>query len=282
MVAICLSMPLKSEFVNFERFKNPLMTKLKYFRADVNSDGSLTLQELAHYINQKVSDHIDTSIKQNSQIFAEVDKNPVDGLISWEEYHQYFLRKIGLDEKYVKTHNENKHIKLDRKSKEILMKDKALWSEVARTDPYSLTLDEFLAFQHPEASTTNLLNLVDDILRHFDVDGDDQLTIEEFTSTHSTNNENKKFFITHDVTERKAEFKRFIDKNYDGKADRGELLTYVDPRHPRHSVLEATTLFNFSDVNKDMVLSLEEVLSHTQLFISSKMISTMENFHDEF
>lgn len=139
------------------------------------------------------------------------------------------------------------------------MKDKALWSEVARTDPYSLTLDEFLAFQHPEASTTNLLNLVDDILRHFDIDGDDQLTIDEFTSTHSTNNENKKFFITHDVTERRAEFKRFIDKNYDGKADRGELLTYVDPRHPRHSVLEATTLFSFSDVNKDMVLSLEEV-----------------------
>lgn len=29
------------------------------------------------------------------------------------------------------------------------MKDRALWNEAARTDSFSLTLDEFLAFRHP-------------------------------------------------------------------------------------------------------------------------------------
>lgn len=53
------------------------------------------------------------------------------------------------------------------------MKDKANWQEASRNDPESLTLDEFLAFQHPEASPSNLLNLVNDILTLFDDNGDE-------------------------------------------------------------------------------------------------------------
>jgi Ca2+-binding EF-hand superfamily protein len=70
---------------------------------------------------------------------------------------------------------------------------------------------------HPEASTSNLLNVVEDILRHFDSDGDDQLTVEEFTNTFSSNAENKKLFLSDNLEERKAEFKKLIDKNHDGK-----------------------------------------------------------------
>lgn len=36
---------------------------------------------------------------------------------------------------------------------EQIMKDKALWNEAARTDSFSLTLDEFLAFRHPGKQT---------------------------------------------------------------------------------------------------------------------------------
>lgn len=139
------------------------------------------------------------------------------------------------------------------------MRDKANWQEASRNDPESLSLDEFLAFQHPEASTSNLLGLVDDILRLFDDDGDEKLTVDEFTNNYSTSNENKKLFVTDDLKERRIEFKSLIDKNNDGKADRGELLAYVDFKNPRHSIKEAVTLFNLSDKNKDNKLSLEEV-----------------------
>lgn len=193
--------------------------KFAFRKADSNADGSLTIRELAKYINLKICDHIDTAIKRNPQVFSEIDKTPVDGLVSWNEYHTYFLKnlKLGLDESYITNHDEKKHLKLDRKSKEALMRDKARWAEVLSSDPTSLTLDEFLAFQHPEASTSNLLNLVEDILRHFDNDGDDLLTVEEFTNTYSSSSDNKKLFLSESIDERRAEFKKLIDKNRDGK-----------------------------------------------------------------
>lgn len=193
--------------------------KFAFRKADSNADGFLTIRELAKYINLKICDHIDTAIKQNPQVFSEIDKTPVDGLVSWNEYHTYFLKnlKLGLDDSYITNHDEKKHLKLDRKSKEALMRDKARWAEVLSSDPTSLTLDEFLAFQHPEASTSNLLNLVEDILRHFDNDGDDLLTVEEFTNTYSSSSDNKKLFLSDSIDERRAEFKKLIDKNRDGK-----------------------------------------------------------------
>jgi calcium-binding protein len=193
--------------------------KFAFRKADSSGDGFVTIRELAKYINLKICDHIDSSIKRNPQIFSEIDRSPTDGLVSWNEYHTYFLKnlKLGLDENYITNHDEKKHIKLDRKSKEALMRDKARWTEVLASDPASLTLDEFLAFQHPEASTSNLLNLVEDILRHFDTDGDDLLTADEFTNTYSSSADNKKLFLSDNLQERRAEFKTLIDKNHDGK-----------------------------------------------------------------
>lgn len=239
---------------------------------------------MARYINVKIREHIDTAIKTNPSVFGEVDKNPRDGLITWEEYHAYFLRQHGLDEKYIKQHNEVRHDPLDRKAKEQLMKDKALWGEAARSDPFSLTLDEFLAFRHPESSVANLIALVEDLLGQFDEDGDDHLTLAEFSNDINdvTYNEGKKLIAFKNANERKMEFTKLIDKNGDQKADRSELVAYIDPRHPRHALQEAATLFTLADENSDGKLTLEEILKHFNLFLQSKMIRTAESFHDDF
>ena len=47
------------------------------------------------------------------------------------------------------------------------MRDRASWSEAAHTDPDYLTLDEFLAFRHPESSHATILTLVDELLDKF-------------------------------------------------------------------------------------------------------------------
>lgn len=60
------------------------------------------------------------------------------------------------------------------------MKDKASWMEAAKSNPDSLTLDEFLAFTHPESSAANQLALVDELYDKFDRDGDELLTEDEF------------------------------------------------------------------------------------------------------
>lgn len=59
--------------------------------------------------------------------------------------------------------------------------------------------------------------------------------------------------------ERKEEFKRLIDIDNNGKANRSELLSYVDPRHPRHALTEAAGLFDLADENSDQRLVLDEV-----------------------
>uniref|UniRef100_A0A182J788 EF-hand domain-containing protein n=1 Tax=Anopheles atroparvus TaxID=41427 RepID=A0A182J788_ANOAO len=267
----------------FRKLEQSVVNELTaaFTKADTNGDKQLAVQELAKYINFKIREHIDNAIRNNPIMFVEIDHKPRDGLVSWEEYESYWLRDKGIqgDSHMKKVAFE----KLDRKVKESIARDKALWMEAARTDPLSLTLDEFLSFRHPESSTVNLLNLVDDILRQFDVDGDDHLTVEEFSDVQTTDlGEGKKFILSQNVRERKEEFTKVIDKNKDGRADRGELLSYVDPRHPRYAIQEATTLFSLADTNNDKKLTLNELFAKSAIFISSKMIHTAESFHDEF
>lgn len=47
------------------------------------------------------------------------------------------------------------------------MRDKAAWGEAARSDPDHLTVDEFLAFRHPESSHATILALVEDLIDKF-------------------------------------------------------------------------------------------------------------------
>lgn len=216
---------------------------------------------MAQYINKNIVDHIDEAIRLNPREFRRVDISPADGLITWDEYHRFFLKEHGMTEADIDEHNEIKHTGLNRKAREDMMRDKARWSEAARTDLFTLTIDEYLSFRHPESSISNLLELVDDLLRQFDQDGDEQLTIEEFSEVSGDDDDDliRKSLISKTMVERREEFKRIIDKNHDGKADRGELLNYVNPKTPRYALQEAATLFSLCDENHDNKLSLDEV-----------------------
>lgn len=112
------------------------------FRADLNGDLMLTIQELARFINRRIREHIEASIRNNPFNFSDIDQAPRNGLVTWDEYCAHFLRTHGFSEKVVKE-------AIDRNTKELLARYRALWNEAARTDSFSLTLDEFLAFQHP-------------------------------------------------------------------------------------------------------------------------------------
>lgn len=91
-------------------------------RADTNRDSQLNIEELARYINKQIRDHIETAIRTNPMRFAEIDVQPRDGLVSWDEYHSYFLRKKGLPSSYVDDHVESKHEGLDRTAKGMSIK----------------------------------------------------------------------------------------------------------------------------------------------------------------
>ncbi|XP_031634762.1 45 kDa calcium-binding protein [Contarinia nasturtii] len=253
-------------------------------KADLDGDDALSLQELARYINRRIRTHIEASIRNNPIIFSEIDQSPRNGLITWDEYYTYFLKQLGYDDAFIQQIDRKRNSNLDRNTKDLLIRDKALWNEAARTDTFFLTLDEFLAFKHPESSAANLLSLVDDLLRQFDEDGDDHLTMDEFSNVVADDLDDKwrQYMIEKNTFQRQEEFKRLIDKNHDGVADRSELLTYVSPKHPRHALQEAAILFNIADLNKDQKLSLQELESAGNVFMVSRMINTSQTFHDDF
>ncbi|KAG5889320.1 hypothetical protein JTB14_027468 [Gonioctena quinquepunctata] len=162
------------------------------------------------------------------------------------------------------------------------MRDKASLGGSCKIESGSLTLDEFLAFTHPESSASNQLALVDELYDKFDRDGDELLTENEFAVLQTEGKGNETFVIRQDENERRAEFRKSIDLNGDGKADRRELLHYVAPQSPRHSEHEAEALLALADNDHDNMLSLDEILAHPDLFLKSKMVDTARSFHDEF
>ncbi|KAK4878985.1 hypothetical protein RN001_007131 [Aquatica leii] len=251
-------------------------------KADENKDQRLDSKELSKWIRLKIIEHITVAVSNNYVLFSKIDINPKNGVISWGEYHMYFLKKRGFSKKYIHNHDEKRHRGLQRSIKEQIMRDKASWLEAAQSDPDALTLEEFLAFTHPESSAANHLTLVDELYDKFDRDGDELLTEDEFAVLQTLDGDDETVIIRQDENERRAEFRKSIDVNGDGKADRRELLRYVAPQSPRHSEHEAEALLALADANHDDALSLDEILAHPDLFLKSKMVDTAQSFHDEF
>ncbi|XP_063231038.1 45 kDa calcium-binding protein isoform X10 [Bacillus rossius redtenbacheri] len=251
------------------------------YRADTDGDGFLSVQELANWINNKVQEHITQALQENFGLFTAIDIQPRNGVVSWSEYHAHFLKQRGFSHEYI--HKHKSHRTLTRSMKEAIMRDRASWSEAARSDPDHLTLDEFLAFRHPESSHAAVLALVDELLDKLDRDGDEVLTEEEFSSLQAEGDGEKEGeTLMQGKEERRKEFKEVIDRDKNGKADRTELLRYMDPKNPRHAREEARSLLALADTDSDARLSLPEILSKTDLFLASKMVDTARSFHDEF
>ncbi|XP_075211432.1 stromal cell derived factor mayday isoform X1 [Lycorma delicatula] len=274
-----------NDFKTIEKFNKhkllspPELLESIFLKVDKDNDGQLSIDEVSQYINLRTQEHIDSAMQENYGLFMSIDVDPRNGLVSWEEYHKYFLMQNGLSEDYANKHVE-KHSSLDRVLKEAISRDKASWSEAARNDPDFLTLDEFLAFRHPESSHITILGLVEELLDKLDRNDDDILTEDEFAQLKV--GDNGEALLSQGEKERREEFRTLVDTNSDGKADRKELVMYIDPKNPRHAKEEAISLVALADTSHDGKLSLQEVLSKVDLFLGSKMVDTARSFHDEF
>jgi len=245
-------------------------------KIDTNDNGYVSVDELRNWIISKVKEHIQGALRENIFLFTAIDTDPRNGAVSWDEYHAWFLKKNGINSTEFESPHDEHHAELSRNLREKIAWDQASWSEAAKTDPKLLNLDEFLTFRHPESSHSNLLNKADEILGEYDRDADELLTWEEYSSISEDS------ILVKRSEKRRDEFDNFMDRNRDGKLDKREILTYLDPRNPRHSHLEAESLIQLSDKNSDMQLSLDEILQMADAFLSSKVIDTESKFHDEF
>lgn len=245
----------------------------------------LTSGELAFYINQNVIRHVRMAKSANHKLFITVDVAPKDGLLSWDEYHTYFLVKSGVtsNDATTTTHNEKKSSMVSRRVKDTISRDKSLWVEAAKYDGDTLTLtkEEFLLFRHPEASPLRLSETVDDMMKQLDMDGNELLSLEEFVET-LPNDANVPRLPSASTKERKDEFQKYVDVNGNGHASKDELLQYIDPRNFRYATTEAVNLFNIGDTNNDGLLSAQEVFNKFDVFLASKMVRALDALHEEF
>ncbi|KAK6620715.1 hypothetical protein RUM43_011010 [Polyplax serrata] len=257
-----------------------------FHKADRNGDNYLNSDEITKWINVKTQEHIHEAIVDNYKTFLTIDVRPKNGLISWEEYHSYFLQRNGLTQNNsavpdgVPSALSGEKLS-SRKVQEAIMRGKAAWSETAKNDPAHLNLDEFLSFRHPESSYTSIIYLVDEIFKKFDTDADEVLTEDEFSTVRGDEDDERPKSMTQEENERRREFREMVDLNKDGTATRKEMLAYVDPKNPRHAKEEADTLIELADVDGDGRLSLDEIFNKMDIFLGSKMIDAGDSFHDE-
>ncbi|XP_070207360.1 45 kDa calcium-binding protein-like [Littorina saxatilis] len=276
---------------NHEEFENDRYeeaeSKLKdiVFKVDGDQDGKLSVAELEGWVMSKMEEHFDEALKENEEIFKHLDPDN-NGKVHWKEYYVHFLLAKGYPADVAKRHVvDYDQIELDADSKEELIRYKFRWSD-ADSEPMDneLTRVEFMAFRHPEQSEKTLNNMVVSIMSGIDTDGDGIITEKEFTALPPGEVEGEEFQNMDKSwqKERQEEFKNSMDLNHDGKVTKEELRKYLDPRNPGQALMEAKNLISFMDDNRDNTLSMEEIMKHKDIFISSKVMNFAANVHDEF
>ncbi|XP_012943913.1 45 kDa calcium-binding protein [Aplysia californica] len=255
-------------------------------RADKDGDGSLSSAEMEAWIKAKMSEHFLEASEENDKIFVHLDPDG-DGFIKWKEYYIHFLLSRGFDPKSSMKHVQDydDSVQLDQADKDALVSYKFRWME-ADSDPMDnqLTKEEFMAFRHPEHSKRSLETMARNVFRGVDTNDDKVITEDEFIMLPPGEVENEEYAEMDRKwqEERKKEFREIMDLNHDGQVDMKEMENYLDPTNPLQARLEADSLLSLMDDDKNSLLSMEEILKHSDIFISSKIINFAANVHDEF
>ncbi|KAL8574853.1 hypothetical protein ACOMHN_044875 [Nucella lapillus] len=262
-------------------------SKLKdiVYKVDTDKDGKLSISELEAWVNEKIEEHFSEATEENEEIFKHLDPDN-NGKVHWKEYYVHFLLAKGYKQDIATRHVvDYDQIQLETDAKEELIRYKFRWTD-ADTDPVDneLTREEFMSFRHPEQSEKTLKNMVVSIMGGIDTNNDGILTIKEFAALPPGEVEGEEYQAMDKEwqKERHEEFRNSIDLDHDGKVTKEELKQYLDPRNPVQSVMEAKNLMSYMDDDKDHMLSMEEILRHKDIFISSKVMNFAANVHDEF
>ncbi|XP_076472750.1 45 kDa calcium-binding protein-like [Babylonia areolata] len=262
-------------------------SKLKdiVYKVDSDKDGKLSVAELEAWVNEKMEEHFSEATQENEEIFKHLDPDN-NGKVHWKEYYVHFLLAKGFKQDLATRHVvDYDQIQLDPDAKEELIRYKFRWAD-ADTEPMDneLTKEEFMSFRHPEQSEKTLNNMVVSILGGIDTNGDGVITEDEFAALPPGEVEGEEYQAMDKAwqKERQEEFRSALDLDHSGKVTKEELKRYLDPRNPIQALTEAKNLISYMDDDKDNALSMDEILRHKDIFISSKVMNFAANVHDEF
>ncbi|KAG9352105.1 hypothetical protein JZ751_020518 [Albula glossodonta] len=241
-------------------------------RIDGDNDGYVSLIELKNWIKRVQKRYVYENV---AKVWADYDANK-DNQITWEEYKQatygYYLSN---PEEFDQTTEQFSF-------KKMLPRDERRFKAANLDGDLSATREEFTAFLHPEDFEHMKDIVVLETLEDIDKNGDGFVDEDEYIED----------MFTHEdgvpepdwVKTEREQFSDFRDINKDGKMDREEIRRWILPQDYDHALAEARHLLYESDLDKDQMLTKEEVLENWNLFVGSQATNYGEDLtrrHDE-
>lgn len=190
-----------------------------------------------------------------------------DGRVTWKE-HAAETYGVHYDDDLIST---------DLEEQEMLKNDKELFQAADKNKDGSLDRSEFSAFSHPEEFEQMHQIIYDQALRKRDKNKDGFLSFEEFVAD---NYGAKPVPTTEHYIIEKDRFSYDYDRDGDNKLNKEETLLWLVPNNVEMAENEADHLIEHSDSDKDGKLSIEEIISHYDIFVGSEATDFGEQLHD--
>lgn len=237
-------------------------------RIDGDQDGFVSLSELKSWIKRVQKRYVYENV---AKVWSDYDTNK-DNMISWDEYKQatygYYLDSPGDFEQFT--------------FKKMLPRDERRFKAANTDGDLVANREEFTSFLHPEDFEHMKDIVVLETLEDIDKNGDGFVDEDEYIADMFTNPDGG---VEPDwVKTERDQFSDFRDMNKDGKMDKEEIRRWILPQDYDHALAEAKHLVYESDVNKDEMLTKEEILDNWNLFVGSQATNYGEDLtrrHDE-
>ncbi|KAJ8413009.1 hypothetical protein AAFF_G00105910 [Aldrovandia affinis] len=241
-------------------------------RIDADHDGHVTLNELKAWIKRVQKRYVYENV---AKVWADYDANK-DNKIAWDEYKQatygYFLAN---PEEYEQATGQFSF-------KKMLPRDERRFRMADLDGDLAANREEFTSFLHPEDFEHMKDIVVIETLEDIDKNEDGFVDEDEYIEDMFTHEEGVP--EPDWVKTERDQFSDFRDTNKDGKMDKEEIRRWILPQDYDHALAEARHLMYESDLDKDEVLSKEEILENWNMFVGSQATNYGEDLvrrHEE-
>uniref|UniRef100_A0A8D0GIR0 Reticulocalbin 1 n=1 Tax=Sphenodon punctatus TaxID=8508 RepID=A0A8D0GIR0_SPHPU len=241
-------------------------------RIDNNKDVFVTTEELKNWIKRVQKRYIYENV---AKVWKDYDLNK-DNKISWEEYKQ---ATYGY---YLENPEEFQDVNDPHSFKKMLPRDERRFRTSDLDGDLAATREEFTAFLHPEEFEHMKDIVVLETLEDLDKNEDGFVDQDEYIAdmfAHEDGGPEPNWVVTE-----REQFSDFRDLNKDGKMDKVEIRHWILPQDYDHAQAEARHLVYEADIDKDQMLTKEEILDSWNMFVGSQATNYGEDLtknHDE-
>ncbi|KAL3998523.1 EF-hand domain pair family protein [Acanthocheilonema viteae] len=233
-------------------------------KMDGDNDGYVTREELEKVIKKNM---IALDLEESNDRFREMDTNQ-DSLITWDEYVQ---------ESFGDIDPENEIIDAD--DKRLLEDDRKFFFTADQDKDEKLSNAEFHAFQNPESFPHMHAALIEVTMKEKDKNQDGKITLDEFLDDLAGDQKSDWYTVE------KNRFEQDYDKDRNGVLEGPEIASWLVMSLETTAAEEVEHLMSKADKDNDGRLSIDEIVSESDLFVGSEATNHGENLvnlsHDE-